>query len=137
MGFARRPGFVVVSHDGSRRSVLIVDDEESVRDAVCAALDAIGEFSVTLASNGLSGLKMLESTRPDILLVDLVLPDIDGIQVLDAIRSNPGAHRPARIVLMTAYPDPFPLDRLRDIGADALLKKPFRLSQLSHALGVR
>jgi CheY-like chemotaxis protein len=125
-----------MSEVGPRLSILVVDDEESVRDAVCAALDVIGKFTITVAPDGITGLKLLESTRPDILLVDLVMGDMDGTQVLRAIRTTPGAHRPACIVLMTAYPDPFPHDKLRDLGADALLEKPFHLSELSEALGL-
>jgi CheY-like chemotaxis protein len=119
---------------GGRRNVLIVDDEESVRDAVVAALEVIGDFSVNQAPNGLSGLEMVETTRPDILLVDLVLPDIDGIQLLRTLKANPAAHHPDHVVLMTAYSDPFPPDKLHEFGVDALLEKPFHLHQLTSAL---
>ena len=116
------------------RNVLVIDDEEAVRDAVCAALEAVGDFRISQASDGVSGLNMVESIRPDILMVDLVLPDIDGLQVLKALKERPGLFRPARIVLMTAHPDPVPLDTLRDLGADALLEKPFHLHELSRVL---
>ncbi len=123
-----------MSASAHSRNVLIIDDEEAVRDAVYAALEAVGDFCITQANNGLSGLSLVESVRPDILMVDLVLPDIDGLQVLKALQGRPGCFRPAHIVLMTAHPDPFPLDRLRALGADALLEKPFHLHELSRAL---
>ncbi len=117
-----------------RRTVLIVDDEESIRAAIQAGLETIGDFEVTHAHNGHTALKRLESTRPDILFVDLVLPDIDGLQLLRAVKSKPLRLRPRRIVLMTAHPDPIPADRIGEFGAHALLEKPFQLQGLADVI---
>jgi CheY-like chemotaxis protein len=112
-----------------------VDDEESVREALRAALDAIGEYSVAMAHNGATGLDMAHSVCPDILLVDLVLPDFDGLQFIRHVRSGRCTVGPGRVVLMTAFADPLPVDKLKDFGADALLLKPFQLVELTRALG--
>ncbi len=118
----------------TRRTVLIVDDEESVRAALTASLELLGEFEIRIAPDGVSGLRMLDEARPDILLLDLVMPDIDGLQFLRAMRQPPRTFRPGTVVLMTALPDPFPASQLAEFGVDSLLAKPFQLRHLSDAL---
>ena len=112
----------------------MIDDEESIRYAVDAGLEFLGDFDVHFANDGLSGIEELKKLSPDLLLVDLVLPSASGMDVLKAIRNDPGINRPARVVLMTGHSDPIAGQLQSDFGIDRVLTKPFKLEQLKNAL---
>ena len=112
----------------------MIDDEESIRYAVDAGLDFLGDFDVHFADDGSSGIEKLRELSPDLLLVDLVLPSVSGIEVLEAIRNDAAIKQPARIVLMTGHSDPIPGNHYADFGIDRILPKPFKLDQLKDAL---
>lgn len=99
-----------------------------------AGLEYLGDFDVHFADDGITGIEELKSHSPDLLLVDLVLPSVSGIEVLNAIRNDREINRPARVVLMTGIPDPLPGQHFRDFGIDRILPKPFKLDQLKSAL---
>ncbi len=114
--------------------ILVIDDEESIRYAVDAGLDFLGDFDVHFAKDGIAGIEDLKKLSPDLLLVDLVLPSASGMEVLDAIRNDPGIKRPARVVLMTGHANPVAGRHYDDFGIDRVLTKPFKLEQLKNAL---
>ena len=113
-----------------RQRVLLIDDDESVRAVVEAGLETVGGFDISTASNGKAGLDLIDSLHPDILMVDLFLPIVDGFEILRELRSRPPSERPGRIIVMTAQADPLPAATLREFGVSALLPKPFYLRQL-------
>lgn len=112
----------------------MIDDEESIRYAVDAGLEFLGDFDVYFAKDGIAGIEELKKLSPDLLLVDLVLPSASGMEVLNAIRNDPEINRPARVVLMTGHADPVPGRHYDDFGIDRVLTKPFKLEQLKSAL---
>jgi len=117
-----------------RQRILLIDDDASVRAAVEAGLETISGFDVYTASNGRAGLDLIESLRPDVLMVDLLLPIIDGFEVLRELRARPASERPRRVIVITAQSEPLPLATLREFGVDALLSKPFHLRELIDAV---
>ena len=117
-----------------RQRVLLIDDDESVRAVIEAGLETVGGFEVSTASNGRTGLELIDSLRPDILMLDLLLPIVDGFEVLRKLRCQPASKRPGRVIVMTAQSDPLPGGALREFGVDALLPKPFHLRQLIDAV---
>ena len=118
----------------AKTRILVIDDEESIRYAVDAGLEYLGDFDVHFAEDGMAGIEELKKLSPDLLLVDLVLPSATGMEVLEAIRNDPGINRPSRIVLMTGHSDPIPVEHYDDFGIDRVLSKPFKLEQLKSAL---
>ena len=112
----------------------MIDDDESVRAVVEAGLETVGRYEVSTASNGRTGLELIEKLRPDILMVDLLLPVLDGFEVLRELRSRPACERPGRVIVMTAQSEPLPAATLREFGVDVLLAKPFYLKQLIDAV---
>ena len=112
----------------------MIDDEESIRYAVDAGLEFLGDFDVQFAEDGLQGIEMLREFSPNLVLVDLVLPTASGMEVLAAIRKDPKIKRPDRVVLMTGHSNPVDEDQLGEIGIDRVLPKPFKLEQLKSAL---
>lgn len=113
-----------------RQRILLIDDDESVRAAVKAGLETVSGFEVSTASNGRTGLDLIESLRPDVLMVDLLLPIVDGFEVLRELRVRPASERPGRVIVITAQSEPLPAATLRKLGVDALLSKPFHLREL-------
>lgn len=110
--------------DGARR-VLVVDDDSSIRAFVGQALRDEG-YDVRQAANGSEALDALARSRPDLILLDVRMPGVDGWQVLDELRSAAGPQTP--VVVMTAsYTGQ---DRALQSGAQGYLAKPFELSDL-------
>ncbi|MFW5869076.1 MAG: response regulator transcription factor [Armatimonadota bacterium] len=110
----------------SSQLILVIEDEESVQEAIVAALESEG-MSVLTASDGEEGLSRLRSERPDLVLLDLMLPKIGGMDVCTAIRE----HSEVPIVMLTglAAED----DRVEGLtrGADDYITKPFRARELT------
>lgn len=111
-------------------TVLLVDDEESVRATVEACLEAIGVGEVRVAESGEMALAMVAAQKPAVLLLDLLMPGTDGFAVLRALRGLQPNQQPDHIIVMSAMADPSVVDALVSLGADAVLPKPFNLSEL-------
>jgi CheY-like chemotaxis protein len=107
------------------RVVLAVDDDEAILDLMQMILEDEG-YRVLLARDGAEALEMLESTRPDLILLDMRMPNVNGPQFADAYRQTPGPHAP--IVLVTAARDA--PDAASEVGARAHLLKPFDVADL-------
>lgn len=118
----------------SKTKILVIDDEESIRYVVDAGLEFIGDYDVKFADDGISGIESLKKFEPDLVLVDLVLPNANGMEVLEAIRKDPEISKPQRVVLMTGLANPVEESHHGDLGIDRVLSKPFKLDQLRSAL---
>jgi CheY-like chemotaxis protein len=108
--------------------VLIVDDDASIRDALAMCLECEG-FEVAQARDGREGVDRVREERPDLILLDLLMPVMNGRQFLDRLRAD-DATRDIPVVLMTgasSYGSPFP-------RADAVLPKPFEIDELIDAV---
>ncbi len=103
------------------RKVLLVEDEVVVAMAVCITLESLG-YGVSLAADGREGLTKVQADPPDIVITDYMMPKMDGIEMLKAMRAD-GYDKPA--VLVTSVPE----ERLPDDAKklyQAYLAKPFR-----------
>jgi two-component system phosphate regulon response regulator OmpR len=109
--------------------LLLIEDDHRLAQMVSEYLEQSG-FSVQHAANGLSGLKALQDTTPALVLLDLMLPDIDGLEVCKRIRALPGALAQTPVLMLTAKGDP--MDRIvgLELGADDYLPKPFEPREL-------
>lgn len=111
-----------------QRSVVLVDDDEDTRELLRAVFEADERFVVAgEAADGASAVRLVAAARPDVLVVDLQLPVIAGLRVIDgAQRDSPAT----RIVVFTAFPDPFTLLDVLGRGGHALLNKATAWSEL-------
>ncbi|MBD0328671.1 MAG: response regulator [Thermoleophilia bacterium] len=113
------------------RSVLVVDDEASLRLLARLNLEAHG-FRVREAASGEEAIEILESYEPDVLLLDIRMPGVDGWAVLEWLESN--QRLPAsRIIVLSAHATGHALDRARRKGL-RYIKKPFRINELVDAV---
>lgn len=116
------------------RRVLVIDDEDSVRTALQASIETFDGFEVDTAPDGEVGLEMIARERYDAVLVDLVMPVIDGFEVLRQLRELGASARPKRVILVSGMSDPALQGNVRELGGDAVLGKPFRLDDLHRLL---
>ncbi len=115
----------------SQVDVLVVEDDGAMRQMMGTALLFEG-FNVQLASNGAEGLSSVRRKVPDLILLDLVLPWVNGIEVLAALRTDPAtSHVPVIVVTGTATQ---PRD-LQDLGPIDIVYKPFQPDQLMSLIG--
>ena len=105
--------------------VLIIDDDEVVRDATVACLEIAGVTNVITASDGDTGLNLISSVRPAVLLLDLFMPESDGFHVLKQLNDMPKSERPEKVVVISVANDPRVSRGLMELGADEVLPKPF------------
>jgi DNA-binding response OmpR family regulator len=107
-------------------SILAIEDDTSIRAALERGLSERGH-TVQTASTGIAGLEAVLGDRPDLVLLDLGLPDVDGITAISMIR----AASAVPIIVITAVDDDPTMVRALDAGADDYVVKPFRLEQVT------
>ena len=105
--------------------ILVVDDEESYRDALTVALEREG-FRVEVAADGQEALDQFEATRPSLILLDVMLPRISGVDVCRELRSRSRVP----IIMVTARSNEIDAVVGLEVGADDYVSKPFRLREL-------
>lgn len=112
------------------RKVLVIDDEESIRVAMYEALQQYPEkFDIYTAADGFEAGSLMESIKPDLVILDLVMPGMDGFKVCQNIRRSPSLKH-VKIVVLTGFPSDRNLERATELGADLCLAKPIDRSVL-------
>ena len=110
-----------------RRRILLIDDDETILETVRLALESHG-YDVEVARDGAAGIRRAEHRQPDLIVLDLVLPNRNGFAVLERIRKS--LVSPPRVIMLTGSGE----DRYRQAaearGADAFLPKPVDMALL-------
>jgi class 3 adenylate cyclase len=117
------------------KKVLVIEDEPSIRNNIMLMLK-VERYAAVGAENGRVGLEMARSDPPDLILCDVMMPEVDGFAVLDALRAEP---RFAEIpfIFLTALDDRSSMRRGMNLGADDYLPKPFTRAELLEAVNSR
>ncbi|OGB52719.1 MAG: hybrid sensor histidine kinase/response regulator [Burkholderiales bacterium RIFOXYC12_FULL_60_6] len=126
------PERVVISYQGARMKVLIVDDVEANRDVLKALLTDFG-FDVGLATNGLDGVEQALKTRPDVILMDLHMPVMDGLEAMRRIRHTAGMEQ-VTLIAISASVTPEDHNEATLAGANAFMGKPIQQTLLLEKL---
>lgn len=108
----------------SSRSLLIIDDEADIREVAGMALEALGGWSIGVAADGAEGLRCAQASPPDVILLDVMMPVLDGPSTLAALQGEP-ATASIPVIFMTAKAQPSELERLRSLGVAGVISKPF------------
>ncbi|MGB1287775.1 MAG: response regulator [Aggregatilineales bacterium] len=103
--------------------ILYVEDNPGNMDLVCRILRHVGGYEVSGAINGLSGVQMALDEEPDLILMDINLPDIDGLEVTRRIKANPDFNG-TPIVAFTASTSEADRERFLEAGCDGYITKP-------------
>ena len=109
----------------SQRRILVVDDDPRLLHIVAMYLGIEG-FDVATASNGEEGLREVDAHRPDLIILDIMMPGMDGIEACRRIRSNPETGD-IPILMFSALSGDDDVERARLAGANHLITKPFNL----------
>lgn len=110
--------------------VLIVDDESLIRMDLRDIIESCGHEVVAEGTNGVEALELCKKHKPDIILMDVKMPELDGIEAARQI----GFHHEAPVVLLTSYSQQDLIDKARDSGVYGYLIKPVREEQLVSTL---
>jgi signal transduction histidine kinase/DNA-binding response OmpR family regulator len=123
----------ITGYGGARRSIVVADDDEVNRTLVRELLEEVG-FEVRTASNGELALQLVRLAPPDLLLTDLVMPVIDGMETVRVLRSDPGS-RALPVIAMSASASDYTSEEALQAGCQAFLSKPLRLPDLLKQIG--
>lgn len=127
--FMREHSIPLENLNTGKRKVLVVDDDKDIVDMLVDILTRDGRFEVKSASNGFDAGALTKEFQPDILLLDYMLPDINGNIVCSRVRSDPQLAE-TRIIIVSGAVDPAEIESLKAAGADDFVKKPFDIDQL-------
>jgi diguanylate cyclase len=117
------------------KKILVIEDEELVRNNILEILDTV-DFRVIGACNGGIGVQLAEEHLPDLILCDVMMPELDGYGVLEALRNNP-VTATIPFIFLTAKGDKTDIRQGMNLGADDYLTKPFRRKELLGAIEAR
>ncbi|GFE83795.1 response regulator [Steroidobacter agaridevorans] len=106
------------------REILYVDDEPDIREIVQMALGLVPTLSVNTADSGMRALQSMRASKPDLVLLDVMMPNMDGPTTLQQMRSQPELQA-IPVIFMTAKAMPQEVARFRALGAAAVIAKPF------------
>lgn len=113
-----------MTHDGAGKKVLVADDEQAITELVAFALELEG-YRVIQAPDGPEALRLAKEEHPDLAMVDVMMPGLDGREVSRRLKDDPAtSHIP--VLLFSAAPNP-DIDEAR---ADGFMPKPFDINQL-------
>jgi len=106
------------------RRILLIDDEPDVRRVVQTCLEKVARWTVFVAASGEEGLRKAATERPDAIVLDIMMPGMDGHQFLDALLVQPDT-RSIPVVLLTAKADSLQPSQCKALGIKGVIGKPF------------
>ena len=120
------------------RRILVIDDEDNVREVTAMSLEIMGGWQTISASSGAQGVELAKRERPDAILLDVMMPGMDGPSTFRALQEDE-ATRTIPVILLTAKLQAPDRARFADLGVSAVISKPFDPATLpqivSKALG--
>lgn len=116
------------------RTVLVVDDSATTRSLVASYLAEREDLEVVEAGSGFEALKVLPARRVDLIVTDINMPDINGLELISFVRANP-LYREIPVIVITTENRAEDRKRGLDLGARAYLVKPFGAADLRRAVG--
>jgi CheY-like chemotaxis protein len=105
-------------------TVLLVDDDADIRMIGKLSIEGVGKWRVLMAASGPEGVDVAARERPDVILLDVMMPLVDGPSVLEALRRRPETAA-IPVIFMTAKAQKYEIERYRELGATGVITKPF------------
>ncbi|MEE2757593.1 MAG: response regulator [Myxococcota bacterium] len=116
-----------------KKNIMVVEDEESVRDMVAKMLSARG-YGVEVAHDGLDGLRKIDQEKPDLLIADVMMPNLDGITLVKALKEHKDT-KAIPVIFLTAKGDARSMIEGINVGAKFYVTKPFQMDDLLAKVG--
>lgn len=127
--FMKENGIPTDALESGKRKALVVDDDEELVELIRDALEADGRFEVRVVNNGFDAGMMVKEYHPDVIVLDVMLPDINGKEVCQRVRSD-SALDDVKIVCISGMVEQEKVDDLMSSGANTFLQKPFEVDRL-------
>ncbi|MBN2323167.1 MAG: response regulator [Spirochaetes bacterium] len=109
--------------EAKRKKILVVDDDPDFLDIVTKILQKVPEVEIKTTSSGFDAGVLVAEWNPDLILLDFIMPDLDGFEVTRKIRGNPRLKK-IPIIAVTSITDPEELEKVKTSGVDTLVTKP-------------
>jgi excisionase family DNA binding protein len=127
--FMRDNGIPTDALDSGKRKILVVDDDQDLVDLIVEQLERDGRFDVRSVNNGFGAGMQIKEFRPDLVVLDVMLPDINGREVCQLVRSDKTMDE-VKIICISGMGEPDKIQSLRDAGANEFMQKPFDVDAL-------
>jgi excisionase family DNA binding protein len=127
--FMRDNGIPTDALESGKRKILVVDDDVELVELITDVLDKDGRFEVRSVNNGFDAGMMVKEYHPDLIVLDVMLPDINGKEVCQRVRNDPTMDD-VKIICISGMVEQDKIEDLRTSGADDFLQKPFEVDQL-------
>lgn len=116
-------------NDGSPVKILLIDDDEGFREFVKDTLMDFSGYEFKTASDGMQGALLSGSWGPDLIILDIRMPNMDGVEFLRLLRADQKTSE-VRVIVASAYLSPEVKEEIEKLGADVILEKPVRLARI-------
>ncbi len=120
--------------EGGKKRILVVDDDQQIVELFVDVLARDGRFEVKTAGTGYDAGVLTTSFKPDLMILDYMLPDINGNVVCKTVRSNPDLQN-MKIIIVSGVVKQDEVEELLSAGADEFVKKPFNIDKLLDKIG--
>ncbi|MCA9097608.1 MAG: response regulator [Planctomycetaceae bacterium] len=127
--FMKENGIPTDALESGKRKALVVDDDVELVELIRDVLEADGRFEVRIANNGFDAGMMVKEYHPDVIVLDVMLPDINGKEVCQRVRSD-NTLDDVKIICISGMVEADKIAELRDAGANDFLQKPFEVETL-------
>lgn len=111
------------------KRILIIDDEQDIQAVAKLTLETVGGWTVTTASSGSEGVAIAVAEQPNLILLDVMMPDMDGIATLRRLQATPETQA-IPVIFMTAKAQAAEQRRFSELGVIGIITKPFKAMQL-------
>lgn len=124
--FMKDNGIPTDALESGKRKALVVDDDQDLVDLLTDVLEADGRFEVRAVNNGFDAGMMVKEYRPDVIVLDVMLPDINGKEVCQRVRSD-STLDDVKIICISGMVEADRINELKEAGANDFLQKPFEM----------
>jgi len=131
--FMKENGIPTDALESGKRKALVVDDDEELVELIRDVLEADSRFEVRIANNGFDAGMMVKEYHPDIIVLDVMLPDINGKEVCQRVRSDSSLDD-VKIICISGMVEQDKIEDLKESGANDFMQKPFEVEKLIEAM---
>lgn len=117
----------LLANSSGRKKILIVEDDEKFLNLIVKAFKTFKDFELLTATDGFQAGQLVEGRKPDLVVLDIMLPDINGFKVCELIKAK---NKNTKVIAITGYDSEDIKKKILDAGADAYLIKPFQFKTL-------